>query len=133
MERFELGFTREYFPLHFSRAVLNQISPWFKHPARIFSSLILLASPLFCTFRPMSQSRSLPVYEIFSQFFLDRPTLSRFLSSRSALRGKRIRPFLNDFTIRYTETPSLQRICIRMRCKKDLLAKTRLRIKGREG
>lgn len=72
----------------------------------------------------MLQSCSLSGYEIFSQFFLDRPTLSCFLSLYSVLQGKRIHPSLNDFTIRCTEAPSLQRICIRMCCKKDLLANT---------
>lgn len=89
---------------------------------------------LFCTFRPMLQSRSLSEYEIFLQFFLDRPTTAfPLLISRSVLRGKRIRPSLNYFAIRSAEAPTLQRICIQMPCKKDLLAKTRLRIKGREG
>lgn len=79
-------------------------------PVRMCANL-----PFFVLFLPASRNLARLGYEIFSQFFHDRPDVFSLPISRGVLQEERIRPSLNDFTTRYTETPSLQRTYIWMR------------------
>lgn len=70
-----------------------------------FSSVRMCASfPFFVLFLPAGRNLAQPGYEIFSQFFHNRPDVFSLPISRGALqegKGERIRSFLNDFTMLY--------------------------------
>lgn len=86
----------------------------------IYICVYVCASPPFLVLLlPAGRNLARPGYEIFSQFFLDRPAFPRFLSRRSVLRGKRTLSSLNGFTMCYTEAPSLQRTYIWMRTSQE--------------
>lgn len=75
--------------------------------------------PFFVLFLPAGRNLAQPRYEIFSQFFHDLPDVFSLPISRGVLRGGRIRPSLNDFTMRYTEARSLQSTYIWMRMSQE--------------